>query len=253
MRALVIEDELKTAAYLRQGLSESGFVVEVCHNGEDGLHQALTVNNDLIILDVMLPKRDGWSVLASLRQAGEQTPVLFLTARDQVQERVKGLELGADDYLIKPFDFSELLARVRTILRRGAGAAIRSAASGRPAIGHAAAQSHAQWGPTGFDRKRVCFAGGGLCARRACQVIGSIHRRRSGQCHDGWSCFMSRPLRLCWCWPPVTCTGLKSPTWLERIRTFWPPSFKIAAGSYSNNPRTRPCWPTKCKSSQPPV
>jgi two-component system copper resistance phosphate regulon response regulator CusR len=94
-------------------------VVEVCHDGEDGLHQALMVENDLIILDVMLPKRDGWSILNALRRAGKQTPVLFLTARDQVHDRVKGLELGADDYLVKPFDFSELLARVRTILRRG--------------------------------------------------------------------------------------------------------------------------------------
>jgi two-component system copper resistance phosphate regulon response regulator CusR len=119
MRVLVIEDEPKTAAYLRQGLSENGFVVEVCSEGNDGLHQALTIENDLIILDVMLPGRDGWSVLASLRTAGKQTPVLFLTARDQVYDRVKGLELGADDYLVKPFDFAELLARVRTILRRG--------------------------------------------------------------------------------------------------------------------------------------
>ena len=119
MRVLVIEDEPKTAAYLRQGLSENGFVVEVCSDGNDGLHQALTVDSDLIILDVMLPRRDGWSVLASLRAAGRQTPVLFLTARDQVHDRVKGLELGADDYLVKPFDFAELLARVRTILRRG--------------------------------------------------------------------------------------------------------------------------------------
>ena len=119
MRALVIEDEAKTAAYLRQGLSENGFLVEVCTDGDDGLHQALTVENDVIILDVMLPKRDGWSILNSLRRAGKQTPVLFLTARDQVRERVRGLELGADDYLVKPFDFSELLARVRSILRRG--------------------------------------------------------------------------------------------------------------------------------------
>lgn len=119
MRILVIEDEAKTAAYLRQGLSENGFAVEVCGNGNDGLHQALTVNNDLIILDVMLPQRNGWSVLAELRKARKETPVLFLTARDAVCEKVKGLELGADDYLVKPFDFAELLARVRTILRRG--------------------------------------------------------------------------------------------------------------------------------------
>jgi two-component system copper resistance phosphate regulon response regulator CusR len=119
MRALVIEDEVKTAAYLRQGLSENGFLVQVCTDGEDGLHQALSFENDLIILDVMLPKRDGWSVLTSLRQAGKQTPVLFLTARDQVPDRIRGLEMGADDYLVKPFDFAELMARVRTILRRG--------------------------------------------------------------------------------------------------------------------------------------
>jgi two-component system copper resistance phosphate regulon response regulator CusR len=119
MRVLVIEDELKTAAYLRQGLSENGFTVEACANGEDGLNQALSVESDLIILDVMLPRRDGWSVLAALRKAGNQTPVLLLTARDAVYDKVKGLELGADDYLIKPFDFAELLARVRTILRRG--------------------------------------------------------------------------------------------------------------------------------------
>jgi two-component system, OmpR family, copper resistance phosphate regulon response regulator CusR len=119
MRILAIEDEAKTAAYLRQGLTESGFTVEICANGEEGLRQALAVENDLIILDVALPDRNGWSVLAALRQSGRQTPVLFLTARDAVSDKVKGLELGADDYLVKPFDFSELLARVRTILRRG--------------------------------------------------------------------------------------------------------------------------------------
>ncbi len=119
MRLLVIEDEVKTAAYLRQGLTENGFTVEVCANGGDGFDQALTVANDLIILDVMLPQRDGWSILGALRKAGKQTPVLFLTARDTVFDKVKGLELGADDYLVKPFDFSELLARVKTILRRG--------------------------------------------------------------------------------------------------------------------------------------
>ncbi len=119
MRILVIEDEKKTATYLRQGFSENGFVVQVCADGDDGLHQALTIEHDLIILDVMLPSRDGWSVLAALRKAGRQTPVLFLTARDTVYDKIKGLELGADDYLVKPFDFAELLARVRTILRRG--------------------------------------------------------------------------------------------------------------------------------------
>lgn len=118
MRILIIEDEKKTASFLNKGLSESGFVVETEENGEQGLLLALSKNYDLIILDVMLPGRDGWSILSTLRQAGNSTPVLFLTARDSVQNRVKGLELGADDYLIKPFAFSELLARVRLLLRR---------------------------------------------------------------------------------------------------------------------------------------
>lgn len=121
MRILVVEDEKKTAAYLQKGLSEQGFVVDVAHDGEDGLHLARSGNYDLVILDVLLPQRDGWSILAELRRSGMQTPVLFLTARDTIPERVKGLELGADDYLVKPFAFSELLARVRTILRRGPG------------------------------------------------------------------------------------------------------------------------------------
>ena len=118
MRILIIEDERKTAAFLNKGLSESGFVVDTEENGEQGLLLALSKDYDLIILDVMLPGRDGWSILSTLRQSGNRMPVLFLTARDAVQDRVKGLELGADDYLIKPFAFSELLARVRLLLRR---------------------------------------------------------------------------------------------------------------------------------------
>ena len=118
MRILIIEDERKTAAFLHKGLSESGFVVDTEENGEQGLLLALGKDYDLIILDVMLPGRDGWSILATLRQSGNRIPILFLTARDAVQDRVKGLELGADDYLIKPFAFSELLARVRSLLRR---------------------------------------------------------------------------------------------------------------------------------------
>ncbi len=119
MRILVVEDEVKTAAYLRKGLTESGYVVDVAHNGVDGEHLAATQDYDLILLDVMLPGTDGWSILESLRKT-KQTPVLFLTAKGAIEDRVKGLELGADDYLIKPFSFSELLARVRSILRRGA-------------------------------------------------------------------------------------------------------------------------------------
>jgi two-component system copper resistance phosphate regulon response regulator CusR len=119
MRILIVEDERKTADYLQKGLTEAGFVVDVAGRGDDGLHLALTENHDLIVLDVMLPERDGWSILTALRAAGRPTPVLFLTARDTVPDRVKGLELGADDYLVKPFAFSELLARVRSILRRG--------------------------------------------------------------------------------------------------------------------------------------
>ncbi len=119
MKILIVEDEPKTGEYLRQGLNEAGFVADLAATGSDGLHLALHGEYDLVILDVMLPELDGWQVLASLRRRGLEMPVLFLTARDQVEDRVKGLELGADDYLVKPFSFAELLARVRTILRRG--------------------------------------------------------------------------------------------------------------------------------------
>jgi len=120
MKLLIVEDEVKTGEYLKQGLSEAGFVVDLTHNGLDGYHLAMTEPYDLFILDVMLPNVDGWQILKSLRKAGKEAPVLFLTARDNVDDRVKGLELGADDYLVKPFVFAELLARVRTLLRRGA-------------------------------------------------------------------------------------------------------------------------------------
>ena len=119
MKILIVEDEQKTGDYLKQGLSEAGFVADLARDGVDGLHLALTDDYDLVVLDVMLPRLDGWQVLREIRHQGKHMPVLFLTARDQVEDRVKGLEFGADDYLVKPFAFSELLARVRALLRRG--------------------------------------------------------------------------------------------------------------------------------------
>jgi len=118
MRILVIEDEKKTAAFLAKGFREAGFDVDVAADGEMGLEQARETKFDLLIVDVMLPHKDGWDVIAELRRDEIRTPILLLTARDSVRDRVKGLELGADDYLVKPFAFSELLARVRSVLRR---------------------------------------------------------------------------------------------------------------------------------------
>jgi len=118
MKILIIEDEVKTAKFLKKGLNEAGYVADVASDGLEGLHLAMEVDFDLIILDVMLPALDGWQVLARLREAGRKALVLMLTARDAVHERVRGFELGADDYLVKPFAFSELLARVRSLLRR---------------------------------------------------------------------------------------------------------------------------------------
>jgi two-component system copper resistance phosphate regulon response regulator CusR len=118
MRILVVEDEPKAGEYLRKGLTESGFIVDLANTGPEGLHLARVETYDLIVLDVMLPGMDGWQVIRELRKTHD-TPVLFLTARDDVADRIKGLELGADDYLVKPFAFAELVIRIRTLLRRG--------------------------------------------------------------------------------------------------------------------------------------
>ena len=119
MKILVIEDEPKMGDYLQKGLMEAGFAVDLARNGHEGVRLGVSNSHDLVVLDVMLPGMDGWAVLAALRAAGKEMPVMFLSARDRVTDRVKGLELGADDYLVKPFSFSELLARVRILLRRG--------------------------------------------------------------------------------------------------------------------------------------
>lgn len=118
MRILIVEDEHKIAAFLQRGLVEEGYAVDVAYDGDDALDWLLVVPFDLIILDVLLPKRSGVAVARSLRQRGFHTPVLMLTARDAVEDRVLGLDSGADDYLTKPFAFSELLARIRALLRR---------------------------------------------------------------------------------------------------------------------------------------
>jgi len=133
MRVLVVEDEIKLSEYLRKGLSENGYVVDVAHNGIDGKHLSVEGEYDLIVLDVMLPGIDGFGVLAALRRS-KQTPVLMLTARDKVEDRVRGLEGGADDYLVKPFAFSELLARLQALARRSS-AAVQSADSNTLALG----------------------------------------------------------------------------------------------------------------------
>ena len=118
MKLLLIEDEPKTGEYLRKGLTEAGYIVDLSSDGVDGLYQATSANYDLIILDVMLPQLNGWQVLTTLRASDIETPVIMLTARDQVEDRVKGLELGADDYIVKPFAFVELVARIKNTLRR---------------------------------------------------------------------------------------------------------------------------------------
>ena len=118
MKILIVEDEPKTAAFVKRGFTEEGFVADVAIDGVDGLHLALTGEYDVIVLDVMLPRQDGWKVLREIRDQRPHQPVILLTALDAVIHRVRGLDLGADDYLVKPFAFSELNARVRNILRR---------------------------------------------------------------------------------------------------------------------------------------
>jgi two-component system copper resistance phosphate regulon response regulator CusR len=120
MKILLVEDEIRAADYLKQGLTEGGYVVETAYDGTDALHAAIEGDHDLIVLDVMLPGLDGFAVLSALRASGRQTPVLMLTARGRTGDKVKGFELGADDYLVKPFEFPELLARVRALLKRTA-------------------------------------------------------------------------------------------------------------------------------------
>lgn len=121
MRVLIIEDQKRLRTWLQKGLSEEGYVVDAAGDGQEGLWYALGNSYDLIILDVLLPRLDGLSLLQRLREAGREDQVLILTAKDTVADRVKGLDLGADDYLVKPFAFEELLARVRALVRRGYG------------------------------------------------------------------------------------------------------------------------------------
>lgn len=121
MRLLVVEDEAKTASFLEKGLAELGFLVDVASDGRAGLDLARKGIYDLVILDLMLPELDGWSVLATLRRSATHLPVLCLSAAGATDDRVRGLNLGADDYLAKPFSFTELVARVRSVLRRGPG------------------------------------------------------------------------------------------------------------------------------------
>jgi two-component system, OmpR family, copper resistance phosphate regulon response regulator CusR len=123
MKILVVEDDSKTAALMMAGLSKEGFDVVTCSTGEDGLDRVTATRPDLMVLDVMLPQIDGWDVLKRLRSDGNPVPVVMLTARDALEYRLKGLALGADDYLVKPFALSELVARIRTVLRRSAAVA----------------------------------------------------------------------------------------------------------------------------------
>ncbi|EHH1279660.1 heavy metal response regulator transcription factor [Vibrio parahaemolyticus] len=117
MKILIVEDEHKAGEYLQKGLIESGYVVDLVHDGVDGLYHVTSEEYDLILLDIMLPKLDGWQVLNTLRSSGIHTPVIMLTAKEQVEDRVRGFELGANDYVVKPYAFAELLARVQNVFR----------------------------------------------------------------------------------------------------------------------------------------
>jgi two-component system copper resistance phosphate regulon response regulator CusR len=169
MKLLVIEDEPKTAAYLKKGLSEHGFILDIFADGEAGLDRVQSAEYDLLILDIMLPKLDGWSVLSQMRAIRNQTPVLVLTARDAVEDRVRGLNLGADDYLVKPFAFSELVARIHTILRRGPARQVQVFRVGDLEID--ILRQRAARGSTRLDLTPKEFALLSLLARRAGQVL----------------------------------------------------------------------------------
>ncbi|EBZ4888308.1 response regulator [Salmonella enterica subsp. enterica serovar Bredeney] len=126
MKILIVEDEAKIGEYLSKGLTEAGFIVDLTDNGLSGYHYAMTEEYDLIVLDIMLPDMNGWDIVRMLRSVGKAMPILLLTVLGTIEHRVKGLDLGADDYLVKPFAFAELLARVRTLLRRGAAVIVES-------------------------------------------------------------------------------------------------------------------------------
>jgi DNA-binding response OmpR family regulator len=121
MRLLIVEDDNKIASFIKKGLTEAGFAVDHADNGEDGLHFCLTQTYDAAVVDIMLPKLDGLSLIESLRKTGDNTPVLILSARHSVNDRVKGIQTGGDDYLVKPFAFSELLVRIQALIRRAGG------------------------------------------------------------------------------------------------------------------------------------
>jgi heavy metal response regulator len=118
MRILIVEDEKDLASIIKQGLGEAGYAVDVAYDGEEGLYMAENYPADVVVLDIMLPRMDGLTLLSTLRKKGIKTPVILLTARDAVLDKIKGLDTGADDYLTKPFSFEELLARIRSLLRR---------------------------------------------------------------------------------------------------------------------------------------